>query len=194
MLGYKIDYDKIKATLKWTHKGCFMALLDRTGLEGCKPKYTPAEANIKLHVNWCPDPDTAEGKAKLEWLKLQDYANRVGSSVWLGRGSKTEICWTAGMIMRFLTKPSKRHYEMTTRLIKYLSTTRDRGVVYRRQEGLLLLEYYVGGDWLTDYGNDSDNRKCRTGYAVLLCALLFLGGHSNNREWLGRRRRNNAYS
>ena len=63
----------------------------------------------------------------------------------------------------------QRHYEMSTRLIKYLSTTRHRGIVYRRQEGPLLLECYVDGDWLTDYGNDSDNRKCTTGYAVLLC-------------------------
>ena len=120
-------------------------------------------------MNWCPDPDTAEGKAELEWLKLQDYANRVGSAVWLGRGSKPEISWTAGMLTRFLTKPSKRHYDMSTRLIKYLSTTRHRGIVYRRQEGPLILECYVDGDWLTDYGSDSDNRKCTTGYAVLLC-------------------------
>ena len=169
MLGYKIDYDKVKGTLKLTQKGCLLALLDRTGLEDCKPKYTPAEANIKPHVNWCPDPDTAEGKAELEWLKLQDYANRVGSAVWLGRGSKPEISWTAGMLTRFLTKPSKRHYDMSTRLIKYLSTTRHRGIVYRRQEGPLILECYVDGDWLTDYGSDNDNRKCTTGYAVLLC-------------------------
>ena len=73
------------------------------------------------------------------------------------------------MLTRFLTKQSKKHYDMTTRLIRYLSTTRDRGLVYRRQEGELKLICYVDGDWLTDYGNSGDNRKCTTGYALILC-------------------------
>ena len=73
------------------------------------------------------------------------------------------------MLTRFLTKQSKRCYDMSTRLIKYLSTTRDRGIVYRRKTGPLQLMCYVDGDWLTDYGNSADNRKCTTGYALILC-------------------------
>ena len=57
---------------------------------------------------------------------------------------------------------------MSEHLLKYLSTTRDRGLVYRRQKGPLVLSAYVDGDWLSDYGNDSDNRKCCTGYALML--------------------------
>ena len=75
-----------------------LQLLERTGLQDCKTKKTPAEAGIKPHVNWCPDPDTEAGKKEIEWLKDKDYANRVGSLVWLSRGSKPETAWTTGML------------------------------------------------------------------------------------------------
>ena len=73
------------------------------------------------------------------------------------------------MLARFLTKQPKKCYDMTTRLIRHRSTTRDRELVYRLQQGELKLIYYVDGDWLTDYVNDGDNRKCTTGYALILC-------------------------
>ena len=169
MLGYKIDYDKERGLLKLTQKSCLLELLERTGLSECRTKRTPAEAGIKPHIKWSPDPETEAGKKEIEWLKEQDYANRVGSTSWLSRGSRPETAWTTGMLARFLTKQSKKCYDMTTRLIRYLSTTRDRGLVYRRQQGELKLVCYVDGDWLTDYGNDGDNRKCTTGYALILC-------------------------
>ena len=169
MLGYKIDYDRNRGWLKMTQKSCLLALLDRTGLSECNTKRTPAEAGIKPHVNWCPDPDTQEGKQEIAWLKDKDYANRVGSCVWLSRGSKPETSWTTGMLTRFLTKQSKRVFDMSTRLIKYLKTTQDRGLVYRREDGPLKLVCYVDGDWLADYGNGWDNRKCTTGYALIMC-------------------------
>ena len=152
-----------------TQKGCLMELLERTGLDECRTKRTPAEVGIKPHAKWSPDPETDAGKKEIAWLKEQDYASRVGSTSWLSRGSRPETAWTTGMLARFLTKQSKRCYDMTTRLIRYLSTTRDRGLVYRRQKGGLKLLCYVDGDWLSDYGNDADNRKCTTGYALILC-------------------------
>ena len=62
------------------------------------------------------------------------------------------------MLARFLTKQSKKVFDMSTRLIKYLKTTQDRGLVYRREDGPLKLVCYVDGDWLADYGNGWDNR------------------------------------
>ena len=55
---------------------------------------------------------------------------------------------------------------MTDYLMQYFSRTRGRGLVFRRDPKGLTLKAYVDGDWLTDYGNDADNRKCCTGYAV----------------------------
>ena len=101
-------------------------------------------------------------------MKKRDYPNRVGAGLWLARGSKPEISWTVGMMSRFLTNPGLKHWDMSEHLLTYLSSTRDRGLVYRRTPGPLVLEAYVDGDWLTDYGNDTDNRKCCTGYALLL--------------------------
>ena len=68
----------------------------------------------------------------------------------VARGSKLEISWTVGMMSRFLTDPGRKLWEMSEHLLKYLGTTRERGLVYRRQEGPLVLSAYVDGDWLTD--------------------------------------------
>ena len=124
MLGYKIDYDKERGLLKLTQKSCLLELLERTGLSECRTKRTPAEAGIKPHIKWSPDPETEAGKKEIEWLKEQDYANRVGSTSWLSRGSRPGTAWTTGMLARFLTKQSKECYDMTTLLTRYLSTTR----------------------------------------------------------------------
>ena len=96
MLGYKIDYDKERALLKLTQKSCLLELLERTGLSECRIKRTPAEAGIKPHVKWSPGPETEAGKKEIEWPKEQDYANRVGSTSWLSRGSRPETAWTTG--------------------------------------------------------------------------------------------------
>ena len=90
ILGYKIDYDKERGILKLTQ--------------------TPCSPNIKPHISWCPDPTTPE---EIKWMKEQDYPNRVGAGLWLARGSKPEISWTVGMMSRFLTNPSRKHWEMS---------------------------------------------------------------------------------
>jgi hypothetical protein len=72
------------------------------------------------------------------------------------------------MLSRFLHNPGEEHRKMTDYLMQYLSRTRDRGLVFRRDPKGLTLKAYVDGDWLTDYGNDADNRKCCTGYALIL--------------------------
>ena len=95
-----------------------MELLERTGLDECRTKRTPAEVGIKPHAKWSPDPETDAGKKDIAWLKEQDYASRVGSTTWLSRGSRPETAWTTGMMVGFLTKQSKRCYDMTTRLIR----------------------------------------------------------------------------
>ena len=81
---------------------------------------------------------------------------------------------------------------MTTRLIRYLSTTRDRGLVYRRQEGDLKLVCYVDGDWLTDYGNEGDNRNVPQGMHLFCVEQRFRGDRSSNREWLDRQQSQNT--
>jgi len=168
MLGYKIDYDKKRGLLKMTQKSCLLALLARTGHDDSPGKSTPASPGIKPNVTWCPSPDTPEGKDEIAKMKSRDYANRVGSANWLARGSKPETSWTAGMLSRFLHNPGEEHWKMTDYLMQYLSRTRDRGLVFRRDPKGLTLKAYVDGDWLTDYGNDTDNRKCCTGYALIL--------------------------
>jgi hypothetical protein len=91
MLGYKIDYDKERGLLKLTQKSCLLELLERTGLSECRTKRTPAEAGIKPHIKWSPDPETEAGKKEIEWLKEQDYANRVGSTSWSSRGADQKL-------------------------------------------------------------------------------------------------------
>jgi len=168
MLGYKIDYDKKRGILKMTQKSCLLALLARTGHEDSPGKSTPASLGIKPNVTWCPNPDTPVGKDEIAKMKSRDYANRVGLANWLARGSKPETSWTAGMLSRFLHDPGEEHWKMTDYLMQDLSRTRDRGLVFRRDPKGLTLKAYVDGDWLTDYGNDADNRKCCTGYALIL--------------------------
>jgi hypothetical protein len=169
MLGYKIDYDKANGTLKLTQKSCLLGLLQRTNLDECERKLTPAPPGIKPSSQWCPDLSTIEGKQEAATMKELDYGNRVGATLWLSRGSRPETSWTVGMLSRWLSRPGQKHYDMCTHLIKYLSTTRDRGIVYRRSKDGMNLKAFVDGDWLTDYGDDTENRRCCTGYALLLC-------------------------
>ena len=89
MLGYKIDYDKKLGILKMTQKSCLLALLARTGHEDSPGKSTPASPGIKPNVTWCPNPDTPEEKDEIAKMKSRDYANRVGSAIWLAEDQRS---------------------------------------------------------------------------------------------------------
>ena len=92
-----------------TQKSHLLALLARTGHEDSPGKPAPASPGINPKVTWCPNPETAEGKAEITRMKDRDYANRVGSANWLARGSKPETSWTAGMLSRFLSNLGEEH-------------------------------------------------------------------------------------
>ena len=89
------------------------------------------------------------------------------------------------MLSRFLSNPGEEHWKMTEYLMQYLGSTRDRGLVFRRDPKGLTLKAYVDGDWLTDYGNDADNRKCCTEYTLILggAAVSWVAGSSTESEY-----------
>ena len=169
MLGYKIDYDRFAGILKLTQKSCLVKLLDEADLTECRPKYQPCPTGVKPSVKWCLDPDTDEGKIDASYLLDKDYRGRVGSLNWLSRGCRLDISWVTGMLSRHLANPSRKHWDLSTHVLRWLSTTKDRGIVYRRSSSGLMLKGFVDGDWLADYGNHAENRKCVTGYAFTLC-------------------------
>ncbi|KAK3037285.1 hypothetical protein RJ639_029697 [Escallonia herrerae] len=107
----------------------------------CKPILTPTEPNVKL--------------CAVEGMDLKDasmYRKLIGSLVYLAL-RRPDIAFAVRVVSRFMQTPNKPHLELVQRIVRYVKSTIDYGILYRRNETCRLVGYCD-----TDYARDHDTR------------------------------------
>jgi len=117
----------------------------------CKPISTPMDANVKLCAHEGNDLEDATM-----------YRQLVGSLIYLTM-TRPDISFAVGVVSRFMQKPKKPHLEAVRRILRYVKSTIDYGIFYKRGE-IIKLEGYCDAD----YAGDHDTRRSTTGYAFSL--------------------------
>ena len=69
-------------------------------------------------------------------------------------------------LARFNHAPGKKHWDAMNDLFRYLATSADPRIVFRKTGEPLY--YYVDSDFLPNYGTGMDNRRSTTGYCAFL--------------------------
>ncbi|KAI3462288.1 hypothetical protein Pfo_018951, partial [Paulownia fortunei] len=126
-------------------------LLERFGMLDCKPISTPMEVNAKLCAH--------EGKG------LEDetmYRQLVGSLIYLNL-TRPDISFAVDIVSRYMQNPKKSHLEAVRRILRYVKSTIDYGLLYKKGEGCKLFGYCDA-----DYAGDHDTRRSTTGYVFKL--------------------------
>ncbi|XP_047259222.1 secreted RxLR effector protein 161-like [Capsicum annuum] len=102
-----------------------------------------------------------------EGTDLEDmtmYRQLVGSLIYLTQ-TRPDISFAVDVTSRYMHNPKKHHMEAVWRILRYVKSTIDSGLLYKKVEECELVGYCD-----SDYGGDHDTRHSTTGFVFKLGA------------------------
>lgn len=126
-------------------------LLTRFGglLDGLTRRFdSPCDASVHFSSDQCPDHDSVEFVQMSSHRK--DYMSLVGAYLWLANVTRPELSYIAGQLARFVSNPSALHYRAALRVLLYLKSTQDQGLIFHPQ-GSESIRCFVDADWSSEF-------------------------------------------
>ena len=129
-------------------------LLKETGMLACKPANTPIDPNHKLGE---------ENEDAI--VNRETYQRLVGRLIYLSH-TRLDIAYAGSVMSQFMHNPKEIHLQAAYRILRYLKGNPRRGILFKRNTGLVL-EAYTDAD----YAGSIMDRRSTSGYCT------FLGGN-----------------
>lgn len=116
-------------------------------MQDCKPLKTPIPLCAKLSTEQCPKTEEV-----VEEMSCVPYANVLGSLMYAMVCTRPDIAHAEGFLSRYMSKPSKEHWNAIKRVFRYLRGTYDFSICYQGKRKLksLDIEGFVDVDWVGD--------------------------------------------
>ena len=127
------------------------ALLDKFRMQDCKPASTPMEKGLKLSAK--SDSPSVDGTT---------YRQLIGSLIYLS-ATRLDISFTVNYISRFMTAPKVDHWMAAKRVLRYVKSTSDYGLLYSRSSNPKL-SGFIDSNW----AGSVDDKKSTFGYVFSL--------------------------
>ncbi|BES90199.1 Hydra magnipapillata [Nesidiocoris tenuis] len=162
-----IEFECKEDYIKLSQKKYISDLLTKFKMENCKPVSTPQETRLKLNKPQTPDE-------KLPFRSL------IGSLMYLAIATRPDIAHSVSFLSQFNQDHAEDHWKAAKRILRYLSGTKEVGLVYKKTGELL--HGYSDSDW----GNNIIDRHSYSGY------LFKFGGAAIS--WEARKQRSVARS
>jgi hypothetical protein len=99
-------------------------LLSRLNMKSLRAAQTPLVPNVRLV------PSTGEDDELMLTAPYNQYRSVVGSLLYLSGASRPDISFAAGLLSRFVSRPSKDHWMSLMHVLRYLATTIDDGITF----------------------------------------------------------------
>ncbi|XP_074287754.1 secreted RxLR effector protein 161-like [Silene latifolia] len=97
-----------------------------------------------------------------EFVNPTYFKSVVGSLRYL-TSTRHDIVYGVGLITRYMEKPRQSHLQAAKRILRYVNSTRDHGILYTNSSTLKLVGY-TDSDW----AGDLDTRKSTSSYVFYL--------------------------
>ncbi|XP_047331788.1 uncharacterized mitochondrial protein AtMg00810-like [Impatiens glandulifera] len=126
-------------------------LVENFGTIHGKNSYTPLDVNLRLSRDkgtCLPDP--------------RPYRALMGSLIYLTI-TMSDIAYAVGVVSRYMQEPRKSHLEEAKKILKYINTSLDIGLLYEKDAKFVLQRYAHA-----DFVGDRDDRRSTSGF-VFLC-------------------------
>jgi hypothetical protein len=127
-----------------------LSMLFKFGMADCKPTSTHLDRTVKHR----PNSEKVCDPTRLRQI--------VGSLIYLTI-TQPDLSYPVGVISHYMARPTKEHLQSALRILRYVSGTKDRGLLYRASTTVQLAGY-TDADWA---GNTA-NRRFTSGYAFSL--------------------------
>jgi hypothetical protein len=147
-LGVSVQRNKDSMFL--SQRQYMLDILERAGMQDCKPCSTPVDTHAKL---------SADG------VKVADpthYRSIVGALQYL-TSTRPDIAYAVQQVCLYMHDPREPHIGAMKRILRYLQGTLDLGLHLHRTTPADLI-VYTDADW----AGCPDTRKSTSGYAVFL--------------------------
>lgn len=128
-------------------------LINKFGLSDANSVKTPIESNLRL----------TEVGDKSELCDPVLYQSVVGSLLYLSTKTRPDIAYAISKAARYCSKPTKEHWSVVKRIIRYIKGTLNYGLLYTKSESAVCVGY-SDSDWA---GEQSD-RKSTSGFSFQL--------------------------
>jgi hypothetical protein len=144
--------------IEWTqesvsmHQGRHIRELAAThGLTDSKPVYTPMESGLNLTP--ADEPDFS-----------LPYRSLIGALLWITRGTRPDIYYSVIYLTKFNNSYGQQHYKAAKRILRYLITTIDKKLIYKKNLSSTPISVMSDSDW----AGDRTDRLSYSGYLVRL--------------------------
>uniref|UniRef100_A0A2N9IN85 Integrase catalytic domain-containing protein n=1 Tax=Fagus sylvatica TaxID=28930 RepID=A0A2N9IN85_FAGSY len=159
ILGMEIHRDREAGKLFLSHKSYIEKVLERFDMQQSKPVSTPLAAHFKLSADLSPQSEEKEHMSRVP------YASAVDSMMYVMVCTHPDISQVVCVVSRYMTNPSKEHWQAVKWILRYLRGIADVGLVYDRAS---TDSSNVVGFLDSDYAGDLDKRRCLIGYVFTL--------------------------
>lgn len=149
-VGMTIEYDDDAITIN--QEAYAIQLLERYGMESCKPVGSPCDVSQKLSKSTEPATD----------LNVP-YREAVGSLLFLVQGTRPDLAFAVSNVSRFNDCHDANHWNAVKRIMRYVKGTSHHRISYRRNTNEPI-EGYVDADW----AGEVDERRSYSGYVFIL--------------------------
>jgi hypothetical protein len=161
-VGMRITRDRPMRTLKIDLENYILRFLEEFGMSKCNPASTPADSNILLSQADCPS--TEEGKTEMQQYRSL-YAKGTAMAQWICIVCRPDIACIVSQLASFTTNPGMPHWFAFKRLMRYLRGTPCLGLLFdgHSKDGIVPKGFVD-----SDYANDIDDRRSRSGHAIIM--------------------------
>ncbi|CCF49936.1 uncharacterized protein UHOR_14014 [Ustilago hordei] len=97
-----------------------------------------------------PMQSILEGTLVASAAQQREYPVIVGKLLWVANSTRPDLSLTMGVLARHMHEPSQEHYQAAQRVLRYLESTRQVGLVYRASESQEPLVAHSDANWASD--------------------------------------------
>ena len=159
-LGIKFE-DLPDGSIKCTQKGLIQKTLEAANMTDCNPNSVPA-TQVALSSDKDGEP------MKEEW----NYRGICGMLLYLSTNTRPDISYAVSQVCRFSGNPKQSHASAVKVILRYLSKTRDEGIIVKPKDNKFNLTMHVDADYCGLFGQEDprnpDSVRSRTGYVICL--------------------------
>ena len=136
ILGMEVHGDRDNRILTFDQKTYLEDVLQRIGMEECKPVATPLEAGKNFH-KLSENEEPADEK---------QYQAAVGLLNYAAIASRPDLSTAVGKLSQFMKSPSAEHWSAVKRVLRYVKGTLHLGLRFTHSESFKLTGY-PDSDW-----------------------------------------------
>ncbi|KAI9907671.1 hypothetical protein PsorP6_002969 [Peronosclerospora sorghi] len=97
-------------------------------------------------------------------MRLRPYRSLIGCLLYITTCTRPDVPYMVTQLSRFLENPGLLHWKAAIRVLRYLKTTREYGILYQGGTGTVTVEAFSDADW----GTNIDDRRSVSGVLVMI--------------------------